>query len=116
MRLAWTFEGARFELETLFKGAAPTGTRLVLRLDPPIAGAGGTMKAAEQRIAAAILEQAARVGGVADAEEGVAVAPGEISVVMAAPLADPAAAQEVLRPMLALAREMRGERRGGPYR
>ncbi|WP_437603442.1 hypothetical protein WMF28_17765 [Sorangium sp. So ce590] len=118
MRLAWTFEGGRFELETLFKGAAPTGTRLVLRLDPPIAGAGGTMKAAEQRIAATILEQAARLGRVADAgaEAGVAVAPGEISVVMAAPLADPAAAQEVQRPMLALAREMRGERRGGPYR
>ncbi|WP_437728683.1 hypothetical protein [Sorangium sp. So ce861] len=44
------------------------------------------------------------------------MAPGELAVVMAGPLADPAASREVLRPMLALAREMRGERRGGPYR
>ncbi|WP_437616225.1 hypothetical protein WMF20_20865 [Sorangium sp. So ce834] len=116
MRLSGTFEGAGFEVETLFKGAAPTGARLALRLDPPIAGAGRPRRAAEQRIAGAILEQAARLGGVAGAEEGVAVAPGEIAVVMAGPLADPAAAREVLRPMLALAREMRGERRGGPYR
>ncbi|WP_437931947.1 hypothetical protein WMF37_22740 [Sorangium sp. So ce291] len=116
MRLVGTFEGAGFELETLFKGAAPAGTRIALRLDPPIAGAGRPRKAAEQRIAAAILEQAARIGGVADAEEGVAVAPGAIAVAIAAPLADPAAALEVMRPMLALAREMRGERRGGPYR
>ncbi|WP_044986052.1 hypothetical protein [Sorangium cellulosum] len=116
MRLSGTFEGAGFEVETLFKGAAPTGTRLVLRLDPPIAGAGRPRGAAEQRIAGVILEQAARLGGVAGAEEGVAVAAREIAVVLAGPLADPAAAREVLRPMLALAREMRGERRGGPYR
>ncbi|WP_437971621.1 hypothetical protein WMF04_20965 [Sorangium sp. So ce260] len=116
MRLSGTFEGAGFELETLFKAAAPAGTLLVLRLDPPIAGAGGPWKAAEQRIAAAILEQAARLGGVADADEGVAVAPGKIAVRMASPLADPAATREVLRSMLELAREMRGERRRGPYR
>ncbi|MGK3963274.1 hypothetical protein WMF38_03685 [Sorangium sp. So ce118] len=116
MRLSGIFEGAGFELETLFKGAAPAGTRIALRLDPPIAGAGRPSKAAEQRIAASILEQAARLGGVADAEAGVEVAPGAIAAAIAAPLADPAAALEVLRPMLALAREMRGERRGGPYR
>ncbi|WP_437321245.1 hypothetical protein [Sorangium sp. So ce385] len=116
MRLSGTFEGAVFEVETLFKGAAPTGTRLALRLDPPIAGAGRPRRAAEQRFAGAILEQAGRLGGVAGAEEGGAVAPGEIAVVMAGPLADPAAAREVLRLMLALAREKRGERRGGPCR
>lgn len=116
MRLSGTLEGARFELETLFKGAVPARTRVSLRLDPPIEGAARPRNAAEQAIAAAILEQAARVGGVADAEEGVAVAPGAIAVVIGAPLADPAAAREVLRPMLALARQMRGEGRGGPYR
>ncbi len=104
---------ARFELETLFKGAVPARTRVSLRLDPPIEGAARPRNAAEQGIAAAILEQAARVGGVAEAEEGVAVAPGAIAVVIGAPLADPAAAREVLRPMLALARQMRGEGRGG---
>ncbi|WP_437803266.1 hypothetical protein [Sorangium sp. So ce693] len=116
MRLSGTLEGARFELETLFKGAVPARTRVSLRLDPPIEGAARPRNAAEQAIAAAILEQAARVGGVAEAEEGVAVAPGAIAVVIGAPLADPAAAREVLRPMLALARQMRGEGRGGPYR
>ncbi|WP_437916840.1 hypothetical protein WME73_20565 [Sorangium sp. So ce302] len=116
MRLSGTLEGARFELETLFKGAVPARTRVSLRLDPSIEGAARPRNTAEQGIAAAILEQAARLGGVADAEEGVAVAPGAIAVVIGAPLADPAAAREVLRPMLALARQMRGEGRGGPYR
>ncbi|AUX42964.1 uncharacterized protein SOCE26_044040 [Sorangium cellulosum] len=108
MRLTGIFDGARFELETLFKGAAPVGTRLTLRLDPPIAGATDPRKAAEQRMAAAILEQVARLGGFGTARR-IALAPGAIAVA-------PAAAREVLRPMLALARELRGERRGGPYR
>ncbi|WP_437282537.1 hypothetical protein WME90_18755 [Sorangium sp. So ce375] len=116
MRLSGTLEGGRFELDTLFKGAVPARTRVSLRLDPPIEGASRPRNAAEQALAAATLEQAARLGGVTDAEPAVAVAPGAIAVAIGAPLADPSAAREVLRPMLALARQMRGERRGGPYR
>ncbi|WP_437785960.1 hypothetical protein [Sorangium sp. So ce1097] len=115
MRLSGTFEGAPFAVSTQFKGAAPVGARIAARLDPPIGGASGSTTPAGEAIAAEILDQAARLGGVAE-DEGIAVAPGEIAVALAAPLADPAAAREVLRPMLALARELRGERRGGPYR
>ncbi|XXY22608.1 hypothetical protein WME88_23630 [Sorangium sp. So ce216] len=114
MRLTGTFEGARFELRTRFDRATPAGARLALHLDPPIGGAGGPMKAAGEAIAAEILAQASRLGEVA--EEGVAVQPGEIAVTITTPLADPAAVREVLRSMLALAHELRGERRGGPYR
>ncbi|XYI03157.1 hypothetical protein ACMHYB_26715 [Sorangium sp. So ce1128] len=114
MRLTGTFEGARFELRTRFERATPAGARLALRLDPPIGGAGGPMKAAGAAIAAEILAQASRLGEVA--EEAVAVQPGEIAVTIVTPLADPAAVREVLRSMLALAHELRGERRGGPYR
>ncbi|XXY49519.1 hypothetical protein WME91_56900 [Sorangium sp. So ce269] len=114
MRLTGTFEGARFELTTRFERATPAGARLALQLDPPIGGASGPMKAAGEALAAAILAQASRLGEVA--EEGVAVKPGEIAVLIVTPLADPAEVREVLRSMLALAHELRGERRGGPYR
>ncbi|MGK4004895.1 hypothetical protein WMF31_19850 [Sorangium sp. So ce1036] len=114
MRLSGTFEGERFELRTRFKGAAPAGTRIALRLEPPVCGGACAPSAALGPIVAAILEQAARLGAVAG--NTVVVEPGEIAVRITALLADPAAAREVLRSMLALAREMRGERRGGPYR
>lgn len=115
MRLSGTFEGSPFEVRTRFKGAAPAGARIAVRLDPPNRGAGGSMKPPGEAMAMELRDQAARLGGVVE-EEGIAVAPGEIAVAIAAPLADPAAAREVLRSMLALARELRGERRGGPYR
>lgn len=115
MRLSGTFEGAPFAVSTQFKGATPVGARVAVRLDPPIGPAGGSKTPAGEAIAAEILDQAARLGGVAE-DEGITVKPGEIAVAIAAPLADPAAAREVLRPILALARELRGERRGGPYR
>ncbi|WP_437931946.1 hypothetical protein WMF37_22735 [Sorangium sp. So ce291] len=114
MRLTGTFEGAKFELRTRFERATPAGARLALQLDPPIGGARGPMKAAGEALSAAILAQASRLGEVA--EEGVAVRPEEIAVTIMTPLADPAAVREVLRSMLALAHELRGERRGGPYR
>ncbi|WP_437840773.1 hypothetical protein [Sorangium sp. So ce1153] len=114
MRLTGTFEGAKFELRTRFERATPAGARLALQLDPPIGGASGPMKASGEALAAAILAQASRLGEVA--EGAVAVQPGEIAVTIVTPLADPAAVREVLRSMLALAHELRGERRGGPYR
>ncbi|KYF76297.1 hypothetical protein BE17_09245 [Sorangium cellulosum] len=114
MRLTGTFEGAKFELRTRFERATPAGARLALQLDPPIGGASGPMKAAGEAIAAAILAQASRLGEVA--EGAVGVKPGELAVTIVTPLADPAAVRDVLRSMLALAHELRGERRGGPYR
>ncbi|WP_437682894.1 hypothetical protein [Sorangium sp. So ce131] len=114
MRLTGYLEGARFEVATLFKGAAPVGTRVALRLEPAIEGAAGGSMAAKEALAAALREQ---VSWFAEVEGGViSVGPGEIAVRLAAVLGNPAAAREVLRPMLVLAREMRRERRGGPYR
>ncbi|HTN84267.1 MAG TPA: hypothetical protein VL242_11295 [Sorangium sp.] len=114
MWLTGTFEGVKFELRTRFERATPAGARLALLLDPPIGSAGGPMKAAGEALAAAVLAQASRLGEVA--EGAVAVKPGEIAVTIVTPLADPAEVREVLRSMLALAHELRGERRGGPYR
>jgi hypothetical protein len=113
MRLTGYLEGARFEVATLFKGAAAVGTRVALPLEPAIEGAGGGAAAAEA-LAAALREQ---VSWFRDVEGAVlSVGPEEIAVRLAAVLGAPAAAREVLQPMLALARALRGERRGGPYR
>ncbi|WP_437878652.1 hypothetical protein [Sorangium sp. So ce513] len=113
MRLTGYLEGARFEVATLFKGAAAFATRVALPLEPAIEGAGGGATAAEALLAA-LREQ---VSWFRDAEGSVlSVGPEEIAVRLAAVLGAPAAAREVLEPMLALARALRGERRGGPYR
>ncbi|WP_438020687.1 hypothetical protein WMF18_17135 [Sorangium sp. So ce315] len=114
MRLTGYLEGERFELATLFKGAAAVGTRVALPLEPASEGAGGGSIAAKEALAAALREQ---VSWFRDVEGGViSVGPEEIAVKLAAALGHPAAAREVLQPMLALARKLRGERRGGPYR
>ncbi|KYF61739.1 hypothetical protein BE11_01740 [Sorangium cellulosum] len=114
MRLTGYLEGARFEVATLFKGAAAAGTRVALPLEPAIEGAGGGALAAKEALAAALREQ---VSWFRDVEGGViSVGPEEIAVKLAAVLGQPAAAREVLQPMLAVARALRGERRGGPYR
>ncbi|WP_437291457.1 hypothetical protein [Sorangium sp. So ce406] len=114
MRLTGYLEGARFEVATLFKGAAAAGTRVALPLEPAIEGAGGGALAAKEALAAALREQ---VSWFRDVEGGViSVGPEEIAVKLAAVLGQPAAAREVLQPMLAAARALRGERRGGPYR
>ncbi|WP_437737847.1 hypothetical protein [Sorangium sp. So ce1335] len=114
MRISGYLEGERFELATLFKGAAAVGTRVALPLDPAIERADGGSIAAKEALAAALRDQ---VSWFRDAEGAViSVGPEEIAVRLAATLGAPAAAREVLQPMLALARALRGERRGGPYR
>ncbi|WP_433936854.1 hypothetical protein AB3662_19520 [Sorangium cellulosum] len=114
MRLTGYLEGARFEVATLFKGAAAAGTRVALPLEPASEGAGGGALAAKEALAAALREQ---VSWFRDVEGAViSVGPEEIAVKLAAVLGQPAAAREVLQPMLAAARALRGERRGGPYR
>lgn len=125
MRLSGVLDGAEFRVETRFKGPAPAGTHIALRMQPPWEESGSHAAVRTPRpdpsrtrtaagIVAAILEQAARLGKVV--KDDIEVLPDAIGVEVAAPLAEPAATREVLRPMLALARAMRGERRGGPYR
>ena len=119
MRLTGSVEGAAFALATRFAGEAPASTRIAITAEPPIEeSAAGDAEALALRpeargLAAAIREQAARLGEV---RRGPDATPEGVALEVGAPLADPAAARGALGAMLALASALRKDRRGGPYR
>jgi hypothetical protein len=113
-------DGDEVDIETRFEGALPSRTRVTLRLDPPVTVE--AKRGAEGSAALAALAEAARkvVTVLAEAsprgEPNITVARRRIVVEIAGYLANPVEVRKVVSPMLVLARQLRGEREGGPYR
>jgi hypothetical protein len=109
-------DGARFDIETLFKDDPdPLGTRVVHLVDPPLSPE-VEKTSIESLLAAAPPGTRAIYAEVAKGALEVRVLPFAIEAMLAAPLADPAAERGRMLAMLSLARRLRGEKGAGPYR
>lgn len=107
-------EGARFDVITTFTGAAPAAASVQLTVDPALPR--GLDPHDPAALAAAPPSARAILAALTAKGDPLVIEPDRITLTLAAPIDDPAAARDSMAALSALAAALRGDRGAGPYR